>query len=604
MVAAQDSSAKTGAVPGGPGVVESFYDFFAQIYSSSFTANRPWPTSFRGSTAPTEAGTSRTDGSFSGPENQLPHARNQPENQSPQHRSRFSMVPGTPQAAETRSHQPHPLEYGWPGEEIRTPQKPSKANLPNPSAHVTPRGFPQQDLESTSGPSRTHVLREQKQRELREQREEAARQQEVILRQQQQELREQREQYLRQREEELWGKEEACPEPRQGDATPTPSRQAKALPQPPFQKRPEDRQPAQPHRNSQSDTYVADPEDLIDQHVAYFLRKNPEVRGNHSIRRRTVGSYDMDGREVQIEWQYATEPGGKGFLVVVDGPLRQPFSDYMKNTEENATYDGQDLNTSNLHMIARDRRISFNDTHKVYNRLEAMKVAKEQALVREKAAGYVKDGRDVPADELMTKYKKTIQVKLGLCRPKGVRPSTEEAPPSPEVPQTATPSKPPPAPVNPARSADPGPPGPSPAGRMPSAQGAPPPLSPSPQPAKRKTLERPNLAATPQREPSQMPGTGAGTPGLPLPPPLPVPGRGAFASPNPVLLGAGTPTSATSNGIFKTQLPGAWQQHSTPRTPSGAGPAALLPAAPPLPGAGSAWPKQNGFTLPNYQRVR
>eukprot|EP00439_Symbiodinium_sp_Y106_P018713 s2419_g2.t1 len=58
------------------------------------------------------------------------------------------------------------------------------------------------------------------------------------------------------------------------------------------------------------------------------------------------------------------------------------------------------------------------------------------------------------------------------------------------------------------------------------------------------------------------------------------------------------------NLIFKTQLPGAWQQHSTPRTPSGAGPAALLPAAPPLPGAGSAWPKQNGFTLPNYQRVR
>ncbi|OLQ00931.1 hypothetical protein AK812_SmicGene16356 [Symbiodinium microadriaticum] len=119
--------------------------------------------------------------------------------------------------------------------------------------------------------------------------------------------------------------------------------------------------------------------------------------------------YDMDGREVQIEWQYATEPGGKGFLVVVDGPLRQPFSDYMKNTEENATYDGQDLNTSNLHMIARDRRISFNDTHKVYNRLEAMKVAKEQALVREKAAGYVKDGRDVPADELMTKYKKCLE---------------------------------------------------------------------------------------------------------------------------------------------------------------------------------------------------
>ena len=38
---------------------------------------------------------------------------------------------------------------------------------------------------------------------------------------------------------------------------------------------------------------------------------------------------------------------------------------------------------------------SFQDTHKVYSRLEAMKVAKEQALVRERAADYTKDGREV-----------------------------------------------------------------------------------------------------------------------------------------------------------------------------------------------------------------
>ena len=25
--------------------------------------------------------------------------------------------------------------------------------------------------------------------------------------------------------------------------------------------------------------------------------------------------YDMDGREVQIEWQYATEPGGKALAL-------------------------------------------------------------------------------------------------------------------------------------------------------------------------------------------------------------------------------------------------------------------------------------------------
>mmetsp|Transcript_55115 Transcript_55115/g.152742 ORF Transcript_55115/g.152742 Transcript_55115/m.152742 type:complete len:454 (-) Transcript_55115:156-1517(-) len=40
-----------------------------------------------------------------------------------------------------------------------------------------------------------------------------------------------------------------------------------------------------------------------------------------------------------------------------------------------------------------------------------MKVAKEQALVRERAADYVKDGREVPGD-LMLKYRKTIQQKL------------------------------------------------------------------------------------------------------------------------------------------------------------------------------------------------
>lgn len=33
--------------------------------------------------------------------------------------------------------------------------------------------------------------------------------------------------------------------------------------------------------------------------------------------------------------------------------------------QENATYDGQDIVQSNLHLIARDRRISFNDQHKV-----------------------------------------------------------------------------------------------------------------------------------------------------------------------------------------------------------------------------------------------
>merc|ERR550534_1161898 len=43
--------------------------------------------------------------------------------------------------------------------------------------------------------------------------------------------------------------------------------------------------------------------------------------------------------------------------------------------------------------------------------MKAMKVAKEQALVRERAADYVRDGREVPGD-LMQKYRRTIANKL------------------------------------------------------------------------------------------------------------------------------------------------------------------------------------------------
>merc|ERR1719436_1622178 len=76
----------------------------------------------------------------------------------------------------------------------------------------------------------------------------------------------------------------------------------------------------------------------------------------------------------------------------------------------------------------------------MYSRLEAMKVAKEQALVREKAANYVKDGREVPQD-LMMKYKKTIQQKLdpGGRRSAARQKSQQEVAPPPQEP-----TKPPP----------------------------------------------------------------------------------------------------------------------------------------------------------------
>lgn len=153
-------------------------------------------------------------------------------------------------------------------------------------------------------------------------------------------------------------------------------------------------------------------DDLLDQQVAYYLKHHPDIHAQHAVWRKRTGVYQLDGREVTLEWQYATDPGGQGFIVVVDGPLKQPFSDYMEMTEKNAEYDTKSCNKSSLSMIPKEQRMSFHDQHKVYTRLEAMKVAKEQALFREKHAGYIKDGQDAP-DDLLVKYKKTIQQKLG-----------------------------------------------------------------------------------------------------------------------------------------------------------------------------------------------
>jgi len=182
-------------------------------------------------------------------------------------------------------------------------------------------------------------------------------------------------------------------------------------------------------------------EDLLDQHVQYYLRKHPKVCNRHVLVRLREGVYELDGREVTIEWQYASEPGMQGHLVVVDGPLRQPLADYMQETDINAEYEVYDITPCKLHMIPKEKRVSFNDQGKEYSRLEAMKVAKEQALVREKAAGYVQQGREVPGD-LMAKYNKAIQVKLGLPRKSQAKPQQQEQ----QQQQTAHPQHPQPPP--------------------------------------------------------------------------------------------------------------------------------------------------------------
>lgn len=182
----------------------------------------------------------------------------------------------------------------------------------------------------------------------------------------------------------------------------------------------------------------ANREDLLDQHVAYYMKHHPEVHRQHQLTRIRPGAYNFDGREITVEWHYADQPGEQGYLIAIDGPLRQPFADYMQGSEKGVQYDDQRLVKSSLSQIAKGQRMSFGDTNKVYSRLEAMKVAKEQALVREKAAEFSKVGMEVPQHELMSKYQKTISQKLGERR--------QRAAPRDEAPQQQAES-PMPAPV-------------------------------------------------------------------------------------------------------------------------------------------------------------
>lgn len=153
--------------------------------------------------------------------------------------------------------------------------------------------------------------------------------------------------------------------------------------------------------------------DSLEQQVASFLASNPEVQRRHTLVRKSDSVYRLDGREIGLEWQQFGSLGCQGRLVVVDGPLRQPLADYISSTEANAEYEAivAETGASSVHLLPKEKQISFNDQHQAYSRLDAMKVAKEQALVRERAAEYVQAGKALPVD-IMANYRKTIQKKL------------------------------------------------------------------------------------------------------------------------------------------------------------------------------------------------
>jgi len=148
--------------------------------------------------------------------------------------------------------------------------------------------------------------------------------------------------------------------------------------------------------------------DPVHQIVEKYLAAHPEIK-KRQVRHDGEGEYTIDGRPVKVGFC------GGGFLVVHDGPLRQPFTDYVEKTEQNQQYHSAGLKNSTLASVPKETRISFGDEGNRYSRLDAMKVAKEQAIFREKAATYLNEGQSLPVD-LREKYEKSIDIKLGTAR--------------------------------------------------------------------------------------------------------------------------------------------------------------------------------------------
>lgn len=146
---------------------------------------------------------------------------------------------------------------------------------------------------------------------------------------------------------------------------------------------------------------------LIHEQVEQYLAAHPQFRPR--IQRIGDGEYLIEDREVKVGFCR------QGFLVVHDGPLRQPFTDYIEKKDATAIYHKEGLKNSTLNSVPKETRISFGDEGNRYSRLDAMKVAKEQAIFREKAATYSSEGQVVPLD-LREKYQKTIDTKLGKRR--------------------------------------------------------------------------------------------------------------------------------------------------------------------------------------------
>lgn len=174
------------------------------------------------------------------------------------------------------------------------------------------------------------------------------------------------------------------------------------------------------YRAREGHFFISDPEDIVDMKVAEYFKAKPWVYLETKFTRTRPGVYSMKGREVQVEWT-------EGQLIIIDGVLKQPFAEYFETSKEPRTttfvaptpeFSGSVFKAkNNLQTIPKECRVTFNDAGFDYSRIDAMKVAKEQASLREAAAKMMTQTGQVPVmDRLSSRYEKSMDQKLGSAR--------------------------------------------------------------------------------------------------------------------------------------------------------------------------------------------
>jgi hypothetical protein len=91
------------------------------------------------------------------------------------------------------------------------------------------------------------------------------------------------------------------------------------------------------HQVPRTDTEVYEEEmserdKVLDQHVVYYLKNHPEFYDLHNLVRVRESVYKIDGREISVDWHHPDSDHEAGYLLVIDGNIRQPFADYVQGT--------------------------------------------------------------------------------------------------------------------------------------------------------------------------------------------------------------------------------------------------------------------------------